>query len=163
MSTDRDFRTKNGQRLPMPLLARQLNAVYITSAPAQFICFRLLLFSCSVAQSCLTLCDPWTAACRASLSFAVSQSLLKLMSVELVMPSNQFILCHPLPSCLQSFPALPSFLMSRLFASGGQSIGASASASVLPKNIKGGSPLGLTGLISLQIKGLLRVFSSTII
>ena len=77
--------------------------------------------------------------------------------------------CHPTISssvapfycCLQSFPASRSFPMSWLFASGGQSIGASASASVLPVNIQSWFPLGLTGLISLQSKGLPRVFSST--
>ena len=63
-------------------------------------------------------------------------------------------------SCPQSFPASGSFAMSRLFASGGQSIGASALASVLPVNIQGWFPLGLTRLI-LQSKGLTRVFSST--
>ena len=67
----------------------------------------------------------------------------------------------PFSSCLQSFPASASFLMSRLFASGGQSFGASASASVLPMNIQGWFPLGLTSLISLKSKGLSRVFSST--
>ena len=66
----------------------------------------------------------------------------------------------PFSSCLQSFPALGSFLTSRLFESGGQSIGASASASVLPMNIQGWSPLGWTGWIFLQSKGLSRGFSS---
>ena len=77
--------------------------------------------------------------------------------------------CHPtisssvicFSSCPQSFPASGSFLMSQLFASGGQSIGASASASVLPMSIQGWFPLGLTGLISLLSKGLSRVFFST--
>ena len=64
-------------------------------------------------------------------------------------------------SCLQSFPASGSFLRSHLFASGGQSIGASASPSVLQMNIQTWFPLGLTGLISMQSKGLSRVFSST--
>ena len=67
----------------------------------------------------------------------------------------------PYSSCPQSFPASGSFPMSRLFASGGQSIRAPASASVLPVNIEGWFPLGLTGLMSLQSKGLSRVFSST--
>ena len=67
----------------------------------------------------------------------------------------------PFSSCLQSFLALGSFKMSWLFTSGGQSIGASASASVLPMNIQGWFPLGLIGLISLQSKGLSRVFSNT--
>ena len=67
----------------------------------------------------------------------------------------------PFSSCPQSFPASGSFQMSQLFASGGQSIGASASASVLPMNIQGWFPLGLTGWISLQSKELSRVFSNT--
>ena len=67
----------------------------------------------------------------------------------------------PFSSCLQSFPASGSFPMSRLFASGGQSIRASASASVLPMNTQDWSPLGWTGLVSLLSKGLSRVFSST--
>ena len=67
----------------------------------------------------------------------------------------------PFSSCPQSFPASETFLMSRLFASNGQSIGASVLASVLPMNIQGWFPLGLTGLISLQSKGLSKVFSST--
>ena len=67
----------------------------------------------------------------------------------------------PFSSCLQSFPASGSFPMSRLFASGGQSTGVPVSASVLPVNIQGLFPLILTGLISLQSKGLSRVFSST--
>ena len=69
----------------------------------------------------------------------------------------------PFSSCLQSFPASGSFPMSRLFASGSQSIGASASASALPMNIQAWFPLGWTGLISLLSKGLSRVFSSTTI
>ena len=77
---------------------------------------------------------PWTAAHQASLSFTNSQSLLKFMSVESVIPSNHLILCHPL--LLLPFPASGSFPMSGLFASGGQNNGASASASVLPMNIQ---------------------------
>ena len=68
----------------------------------------------------------------------------------------------PFSSCLQSFPEAGSFPMSRLFSSGGQSIGASVSVPVLPMNIQGWFPLGLTGFISLQSKGLLKVFSSTV-
>ena len=67
---------------------------------------------------------PWTAANQASLSFTVSQSLLKLMSIKLVMPSNHLILCHPLLLRLQSFPPSGSFQMSQLFASGGRSTAA---------------------------------------
>ena len=67
----------------------------------------------------------------------------------------------PFSSCPQSFPASGSFQMSQLFESGGQSIGVSASASVLPMNIQDWSPLGWTGWTSLQSKGLSRVFSNT--
>ena len=103
------------------------------------------------AQSYPTLTTPWTAAHQASLSFTISQSLLKLMSIESVMPSYHIIPFFP---CLQSFPASGSFLMNQLFTLGGQSIGASASALVLPMNIQDWFPLGVTGLISLQSKGL---------
>ena len=92
-----------------------------------------------------------------------SQSLLKLMSIESVIPSNHLILCLPFSSCLQSFTASGSFPMSQFFTSGGQSIGVSVSASVLPMNIQDWFPLGWTGWISLQSKGLSRVFSSTIV
>ena len=78
---------------------------------------------------------PWTAACLVSLSFTISQSLLKLMSIESVMLSKHLILYQPLSSCPQYFPALGSFPMNQFFASGGQIIGASASASVLPVTI----------------------------
>ena len=77
---------------------------------------------------------PWTAACQASLSITNSQSLLKLMSIELVIPSNLQSSVIPFSSCLQSFPESGSFLMNQFFASGGQSIGVSASASVSPSN-----------------------------
>ena len=108
--------------------------------------------------------DPSTVARLAPLSFTISQSLLKFMSMELMMLSNHLILCYPLlllPSISPSISVFSSFPVSRLFWSGGQSIGASASASVLPINIQDWFPLGLTGLIYLQSKGLSRVFSST--
>ena len=104
---------------------------------------------------------PWTAAQQASLSFTVSLSLSKLMSIE--------SRCHPTTSSSGPFlllmhsvsPAPGSFPVSRLFTWGGQSIRASASASVLPMNIQGWFPLGLSGFISLLSKGLSRVFSNT--
>ena len=83
----------------------------------------------SVAQSCLTLCDPWTAACQASLSITNSRSLLKLMSTKSVMPSNHLIPCHPLLLPPSIFPSIRSFPMSQFFALGGQSIGVSVSTS----------------------------------
>ena len=94
----------------------------------------------------------WTAASQASLSIANTQSLLKLMSIESVMPSNHLILCCPLSSYLQSFPASGSFPMRQFFPSGGQSIGVSASVSVFPMNIQDWFLLGWTGWISLQFK-----------
>ena len=108
---------------------------------------------------------PWTAAHQASLSFTISRSQLKLVSIESVMPSNYpttLSSVTPFSSCPWSFPASGSFPMSQCFASGGQSIGASASASVLPMNIQGWFPLGSTSLISLQSKGFSNVFSSTV-
>ena len=77
------------------------------------------------------LATPWTAACQASLSFTISWSLLKLMSIESVMPSNHLILCCPLLLLSSIFPSIGAF------SNGGQSIGASASPSVLPMNIQG--------------------------
>ena len=97
---------------------------------------------------------PRTAALQASLSSTISRSLLKFMSVELVMPPSHLISAAPFSFCLQSFPASGSFPVSQLFASGGQGTGASASAAVLPMNIHGWFSLGLTGLISLQSKGM---------
>ena len=81
------------------------------------------------------LCDPVDCSTPGFLSITNSWSSLKLKSIVSVMPSNHLILCRPLFFLLQSFPASGSFPMSQFFASGGQSIGASASASVLPENI----------------------------
>ena len=99
---------------------------------------------------------------QASLSFAISQGMLGLMSIELVMSASHLLLFCPL-LLFSIFHSIRVFPMSRFFASGGQSIGASASASVLLMNIQGWFPLGLTGLIFLKSKGLSRVFSSTTI
>ena len=100
---------------------------------------------------------PWIAASQGS----NSRSLPKLTSIKSVMPSSHLILCHPLLPLPQSFPASESSPMSQLFAGGGQSTGVSALASVLPMNIHDWSPLGWTGWISMQSKGLSRVFSNT--
>ena len=133
------------------------------------LCYRVTSLQLSILHivvfqslSCVQLfVTPWTAACQDSLPFTFSWSLL-----------NSYPLswwCHPaisssvvpFSSCPQFLPASGSFPMSQLFSSGGQSIGASASASVLPMNIQGWFPLEWTGLISLLSRGLLRVFSST--
>ena len=105
---------------------------------------------CSIAKSYLTLTIPWTAECQAPLSFTFSQSLLKFISIESVMPSNHLILCCPLLLLPSVFPNVRVFSNEYLFASGGISIGSSASASVLPMNNQGWLPLGLVDLISLQ-------------
>ena len=94
-----------------------------------------------------------TAVCKASLFFTITQSLFKLTSTESMMTSNHLILSYP--ACPQCFPASRSVPVSWFFASSGQNIGASTSLSM---NIQGWLPLGLTGLISLQSKGLSRVF-----
>ena len=105
--------------------------------------FKIRLILWLLLSHCIRLfAAPWTAARQASLSFTISWSLLKLMSVKLMMPSNHLILC-PFSSCPQSFPASVSFPVSQFFTSGGQSIGASASASVLLMNIQDLFPLGL--------------------
>ena len=106
----------------------------------------LLLFSHSNVSNSATL---WTAVPQASLSFTASQSLLKLMSIELVMPSNHLTLCCPLLLLPSVFPSIRIFFqMSQFSTSGGQNIGVSASSTVLPMNIQDWLPLGFTGFIS---------------
>ena len=100
--------------------------------------FNLSLISFVVVQSLSHVrlsATPWTAAHQASLFFTISQSLLRFISIESEIPSNHLILCCPLLFLPSIFPSIRAFLMSWLLASGGQSIGASASASVLPMNI----------------------------
>ena len=116
---------------------------------------------CSVAKSCLALCDPMDCSTPGS---SVLHRLPEFAQIHVHWVSDAIQPAHPLSphfSCPQSFPASESFPMSWIFASGGQSTGASASASVLPMNIQGWFPLGLTGWTSLQSKRLSRVFSST--
>ena len=121
----------------------------------------MLQFS-SVAQSCLTLCDPMN---YSTPGLPVHHQLQESTQTSVhrvgdaIQPLSSFEVAFS--SCLQSFPASGSSQISQLFTSGGQSIGASASTSVLPMNTKDQSPLGWTGWISLQSKGLSRVFSNT--
>ena len=120
--------------------------------------FQVLFKICCRVQLFVT---PWTAELQASLSITNSWSCSNSC------PLSQW--CHPaisssvvpFSSCPQSFPASGSFPVSQCFTSGGQSIGVSTSTSVLPVNVQGWFPLGWTGLISLQSKGLSRVFSNT--
>ena len=104
---------------------------------------------------------PWIATRQASLTLTSSRSLLKLMSIESVMPSSHLILCCPLLLLPPIPPSTRVFPINQFFMWSGQSIGLSASASVFPKNTQGWSPLEWTGWISLQSKGLPRVFSNT--
>ena len=122
----------------------------------------LLLFSHSVVSD--SLWSPWTAAHQVSLSFTLSWSLIKLMSIESVMPSNHLILCRPILLLPSIFSSIRVFSNDLAFCTRRpKSIGASASASVLPMNSQSWFPLELTGLISLLSKRLSRVFSSTAI
>ena len=104
----------------------------------------------------------WTAACQVSLSLTIPRCLPKFMSIASVMSSNHLILCHPLLLLRSIFPSIMAFSNELVVPSGGQSIGASASASasVLSMNTQHQFPLGFTSLISLLSKGLSRVFSS---
>ena len=104
---------------------------------------------------------PWTAALQASLSITSSRSLRKLMSIESVMPSNHFILCRPLLLLPSIFPSIWVFSNESALRIRWPNIGVSASTLVLPVNTQDWSPLGWTGWISLQSKGLSKVFSGT--
>ena len=117
----------------------------------------MLLFTCSVVSDAAT---PWTAAHQVSLSFTrpkLAQSHVYCWWCHLTIWTSVI----PFSSCPQSFPASGSFPMSQLFVSGGHSIGASASASVLSMNIQDWFPLRLTSLIFMQSRELSRVFFST--
>ena len=119
---------------------------------------------CSVAQSCLILCKPMDCSTPGLpvLHYLpeLAQTLVHWVG-DAIQPFRP-LSSIPVTSCFQSFPASGSFLMSRLFASGGQNIGVSASASVLPMNIQDSFPLGLTDLILLS-KEFSRIFSNTTI
>ena len=126
-----------------------------------FIQFSSVQFS-PVTQSCPTLCNPMN---RSTPGLPVHHQLPEFTQTHVhrvsdaIQPSRPVV---PFLSCPKSFPVLGSFPMSQLFAWGGQSIGVSALASVLQMNIQDWSPLGWTGWISLQSKGLSRVFNTTV-
>ena len=127
-----------------PLAQTILSQTFHTFSPLHsiFIALELLLLISVLLSSVLSLTcvrlftTPWSAAHQTFLSITNSWSLLKLMSIEPVMPSNHFILCHSHLLLPPIFPSIRVFLMSHLFLSGGQSIGASVSVSVLPMNIQ---------------------------
>ena len=121
--------------------------------------FKIVFQFSSVAHSCPTLCDPMDCSMP---GLPVHHQLLELAQTwvgDAILPSHPLL--FPFSFCLQSFIASGSFPMSQFFTSGGQSIGILASASVLPMNIQDRFPLGWTGWITLESKGLSRVFSNT--
>ena len=121
--------------------------------------FHIQTCCCSVAQSCPTLWDPMDCSTPGLPSISISWSLLKLMFIDLVMPSNHLILCHRLLLLPSIFPSIRVFSKESVLHIGGWSLG--ASSSVIPKHIQGWFLLGWTGWISLQSKGLSGVFSNT--
>ena len=120
--------------------------------------FSSVQFSCSVMSVSL---QPWTAAQQFSLSITNSPSLLELMSIKLMMPSNHLILCHPFLLLPSVFPSIRVFFNESVLCIRWPSTVTSASSSVLPMNIQGSFLLGLSVLMSLMSKGLSRVFSNT--
>ena len=119
----------------------------------------ILIFCCSVSKSCLTLCDSWTAACQVPLCSTLSWDLLIFMSIESVMLSNHLILCHPLFLVSSIFPSIRVFsneLALRIRWPKYWSFSIS-----LSNEYSGLISFRMTDLISLQSKGLSRVFSST--
>ena len=140
----------------------QLSHPYLTTGKTialtrQTLCCLGSLQSLSCVRLFVT---PWTAASQASLSITNSQSLFKLMSIELVMTSNHLILCHPILLLPSIFPVFSNESALRIRW---PNFGVSASTSVLPMNTQDWFPLGWTGWISLQSNGLSRVFSNTTI
>ena len=114
----------------------------------------IIQFSSVQSLSCVWLfATPWIAAHQTSLSITNSQSLLKLMSIESVMPSSHLMLCHPLLLLPPIPPSIRVFSMSQLFAWGGQSTGVSALASVFPMNTQDWSPFRMDWLDLLEVQG----------
>ena len=139
-----------------------MNSFTINQSNYKYKCIYLYQFSSVQSLSHVRLfVTLWITVRQASLSITNSQSLLKLMPIELWCHPTISSSVVPFSSHLQSFPASGSFQVSQFFTSGGQSIGVSALMLVLPINIQGWFPLGWTGWISLQSKGLSRVFSNT--
>ena len=118
---------------PTRLSAALAGSFFTTSAAWEAPIYTSVLHSLSRGQLFVT---PWTVARQTSLSFIISPSLFKHVSIESVMPSAVSSSVIPFSPCPQSFPASGSLPLSQFFASGGQSLGASASASVLPMNIQ---------------------------
>ena len=133
---------------------------YIFTHRHTYICTHISFFS--VTRLLWLFVTPWCTL-QSSLSYAISQNLSKFMSIESVIIYNQLILCHPLLFLPSIFPSIRFFSRESALLTGGQCIGVWALALVLPVNIQGWFPLGLTGVISLKSKGLSSVLASTTI
>ena len=143
------------------------NAIYFYSIFFFYFLCCLLIYLIHILSSVQSLScirvfvTPWTAARQASLSITDSWSLIKFMSIESVMPSNHLILCHPLLLLPSIFPSIRVFSNESAFLIRWPKYWSFASTLVLPMNIQDWFPLGWTGWISLQSRGLSRVFSNT--
>ena len=140
---------------------KNLFLLYVDFAPLKISILQIFLIVVQLLSSVWLFATPLTAARQASLSITNPQSLHKLMSIQLVMPSHHLILCHPLLLLLLIFANIRVVSNDSVLHICDPSIGASASASVFPVNIQDRFPLGYTGLISLQSKELSRVFSNS--
>ena len=141
--------------LASPALAGRF---FTTDSPGMPSCF----FSSVQSLSCVWLfVTPWTAAHQTSLSITNTRSLLKLMSIKSVMPSNHLILCHPLLLPPSIFPSIRVFFNESVIHIRWPKYWSFSFTSILPKNIQDWFPFGLTGLISLLSKELSRIFSNT--
>ena len=136
------------KKLFLQLYAMVLNIIISKVVSNTDFSFHTQSCCCLVAKSSVTLCCPWTATCQSSCLL----ELFKLMSIESVMSSNHLSFCHLFSSCPQSFPASGSFPMNQFFASGSQSIGVSALASVLPRLIS----FKIGGFVLLAVQGILK-------
>ena len=138
----RRHRFDPGRRSKIPYMPHGVHPSPTTKKSIDEFLRKVIMPSCSVQSLSHVrhFATPWTAARQASLFITKSRSLFKLMSIASVMPYNHLILCHHLLLMPSIFPSIRSFPKSWLFASAGQSIGTSASTSVLPKNIQGQFP-----------------------
>ena len=143
------------------ILTGQNHCGYCSHAVKRHLLFGRKFNSVQLLSHVWLFATPWTAAYQASLSITYSQSCSNSCPLRRWCHPTISSSVVPFSSCFLSFPALGSFQMSQFFTSGGQRIGVSASASVLPMIIQDWFPLGLTDWISLLSQGLSRVFSNT--
>ena len=146
-------------RTPLLFFSLSIDSV-VSSSCSLCLLYSVQFSSVQLLSRVRLFATPWIAARQASLSITNSRSSLKLTFIKLVMPSSHLILCRPLLLLLPIPPSIRVFSNESIFAWGGQSTGVSALASFLPKKSQGWFPSEWTGWISLQTKGLWRVFSN---